>query len=248
MANHFFIVGAQRAGTTYLYVLLDEHPEIEMARPLKPEPKFFLNDSLFAKGLDYYEEHFFGSKPAGWLRGEKSTTYIESKIAAKRIADAFPDANIVIVLRNPVERAISNYWFSVNNGIENASMEDAFINEGKRWLNYDRSKFSTSPFAYLQRGRYAEYISLYEKHFPQDNIKLILFEELITEPGVLRDLFGTLGVHRDFVPNVFGQVVNASQKAAGEMTPALRDYLREYFSDANSELAERFKLNLQLWQ
>ena len=149
MIKHFFIAGAQRCGTTYLYTLLDEHPEIEMAKPFKPEPKFFLKDSLFSKGLSYYESHFFGSKPSAWLQGEKSTTYIESETAAKHIVHAFPDAKILIVLRNPIERAISNYWFSVNNGIETAPIEEAFINEEQRRLNYDHSRFSTSPFVYL---------------------------------------------------------------------------------------------------
>ena len=59
MTRHFFIAGAQRSGTTYLYRLLDEHPEIEMAKPERPEPKFFLLDELHARGLKFYENHFF---------------------------------------------------------------------------------------------------------------------------------------------------------------------------------------------
>ena len=59
MPDHFVIVGAQRSGTTYLYGLLDEHPEIEMARPVRPEPKFFLDYERYALGRDAYEAQLF---------------------------------------------------------------------------------------------------------------------------------------------------------------------------------------------
>src|SRR5712691_8572726 len=108
--DHFVIVGAQRCGTTYLYRLLDEHPEIEMAKPLRPEPKFFLDDDRFPLGLSYYESQFF-SEAGPRVRGEKSTSYIESDVAAQRIKATLPGAPMVAVLRDPVERAISNYRF-----------------------------------------------------------------------------------------------------------------------------------------
>ena len=86
MFEHFFIAGAQRSGTSYLYHILAEHPEIEMAKPLRPEPKFFHVDALFERGLDYYRHHFFEGKAGAWLRGEKSTSYMESEKAAGRAA------------------------------------------------------------------------------------------------------------------------------------------------------------------
>ena len=87
MTNHFFIVGAQRCGTTYLYNLLDEHPEIEMAKPVKPEPKFFMKDDLFEKGLDFYKEKLgrphqmrFG---AYGLYGQRPLNPADSKVATR---------------------------------------------------------------------------------------------------------------------------------------------------------------------
>ena len=70
MTEHFFIIGAQRSGTTYLYHLLDEHPEICMARPLRPEPKFFLKNELYARGLEYYETCYFPDSLFRFLRVE----------------------------------------------------------------------------------------------------------------------------------------------------------------------------------
>jgi hypothetical protein len=247
MIKHFFIVGAQRCGTTYLYMLLDEHPDIEMAKPIKPEPKFFITESLFSKGPKYYESCFFGSKPEARVMGEKSTTYIESELAAQQIVNVFPDAKILVVLRNPVERAISNYWFSVNNGIETSPIEEAFYNEQNRRENYDHSKFSTSPFAYLQRGRYIEYLSMYEHYFSRDSIKVILYEKLVTETDVLESIFDFLGVDSQFCPSAFDQVINVSEKRSTEVSTEVRDYLGNYFLEPNTLLAERYGFDLKLW-
>src|SRR4029079_12698346 len=97
VSDHFVIVGAQRCGSTYLYQLLDENPEFKRAKPLRPEPKFFLDDDKYRLGHDYYEAHFF-SEPGIRVRGEKSTSYIESAIAVQRITSMLPNASIVVVL------------------------------------------------------------------------------------------------------------------------------------------------------
>src|SRR5262245_47433435 len=151
-ANHFFIVGAQRCGTTYLCHLMDEHPAIEMAKPFRPEPKYFLRDVSLQDDLTRYESTFFGRKPGARLRGEKSTSYMESRAAAERLAAWFPQAKIVFVLRDPIDRAMSHYWFSVQNGLETLPMAEAFRREEERRDNFDPARLSVSPFAYLSRG------------------------------------------------------------------------------------------------
>ena len=123
-----------------------------MAAPFRPEPKFFLLDDLHARGLPYYESTFFGHRPGARLRGEKTVSYMESDKAAERIAAAFPQARIVFLLRDPVERAISHYWFSVENGVETLSMEQAFRREEDGNMGEEWSRLSMSPFTYLRRG------------------------------------------------------------------------------------------------
>jgi hypothetical protein len=114
--NQFFIVGAQRSGTTYLYNILDEHPEICMAQPVKPEPKYFLNKKLLDINIDeYYKMYYYENKKIK-IYGEKSTSYYENEEVAKSIALTFPLTKIIFILANPVDRAISNYKFSVQNG------------------------------------------------------------------------------------------------------------------------------------
>jgi len=245
--EHFFIAGAQRSGTTYLYHLLAEHPEIEMAVPLRPEPKFFLIDELFERGLDYYRAHFFNGKPGARVWGEKSTSYMESEKAATRIAAAFPKAKIIFLLRDPIERAVSNYWFSVQNGLETLPMEEAFVKEQGRRNQYNREKISVSPFAYLQRGRYIDYIERYERRVQRDCMKIILFEQIVESANVLRDLYGFLGVAASFVPASLGKVVNEGEKGDSTMPPGLKQYLIDYFTEPNSRLAERLDVNLSKW-
>jgi hypothetical protein len=247
MSEHFFIVGAQRSGTTYLYHILDEHPEIEMAKPVRPEPKFFYLDTLFARGLEFYQKNFFEKKTGIRLRGEKSTTYIESEKAARRIADCFPKAKILFILRDPIERAISNYWFSVNSGLERLPMEQAFMHEAERWLDYDQAKLSGSPYAYLKRGRYIDYVSLYERYFPPESIKVMLYEQLVGSETHIQKLYAFLGVS-DYTPASLTDLVNQGTKPDTSLSPELDCYLKDYFAETNTRLAERLEIPLTEWQ
>jgi hypothetical protein len=247
--NHFFIVGAQRSGTTYLYQLCTEHPQIEMAQPVKPEPKFFMTDSLFKLGLDYYQKQYFFGKKGAQVRGEKSTSYIEVEAAAKRISQCFPFAKIVFILRNPIDRAVSNYWFSIKNGFETLPIEQAFLREEERRQNYDVSKVSVSPYAYLQRGRYIEYITMYEKYFNAGQIHVTIHEQLLSSDQLLQDLYAFLGVDPAFLPGALHRVINANDdKPKKEIDPAIKKYLRVYFAEANALLEKRLGYSIPEWQ
>jgi hypothetical protein len=246
MTDHFFIVGAQRSGTTYLYHVLNEHPEIEMAAPLRPEPKCFLSDTPISR--DAYETAYFSGKAGAWLRGEKGTSYIESEAAAQRIAAMFPGAVIIVALRNPIERAVSNYRFSVDNGIEAEPLEVAFLHEAARRDQYDKTRFSVSPFAYLRRGCYIDYITLYERHFPREQIEILFFEDFTANLAAVQRLYARLGVAPEFVPPSANRQVNASQKQADQaLSPDLRRYLSDYFAGPNARLAEQLAVDLTQW-
>jgi len=233
--SHFVIAGAQRCGTTFLYRLLEEHPEIEMAKPLRPEPKFFLDDSKFALGLGYYDSQFF-SDPSARVRGEKSTSYIESDRALQRIAATMPEAPIVVVVRDPVARAISNVRFSVQNGVENLPMAEALhAATGER--EWDTKRFSVSPFDYLARGRYADYLERAVRSVAPDNIHVVIFEELVSDTAVIARLYERLRVDASFRPSAFHTVVNASDAGDEPVDPEIRDWLRAYFRAPNQRLA-----------
>jgi len=248
-AERFFIVGAQRSGTTYLYRCCAEHPQIEMAQPIQPEPKFFLLDALYERGIEYYQATFFTGKSGALALGEKSTSYMESEKAAARIAAHYPSARIIFLLRDPIERAISNYWFSVKNGLETLPMAEAFLHEEQRWQDYDRGKVSASPFAYLRRGRYIDQIEMYERFFAASQLHIMIHEQLLRSDTTLTSFYAFLGVDADFTPTMRDQKVNANEeRQAVALDPALEDFLLSYFAEPNARLGRRLGVSLDEWK
>jgi hypothetical protein len=246
-ASHFFVVGAQRSGTTHLTHLLASHPEIEMAAPFRPEPKFFLLDDLFARGLSYYEATFFGHKPGARLRGEKTVSYMESDTAARRIADAFPEARIVFLLRDPIERAVSHYWFSVENGVETLPMGEAFRREEEGQRREKWQRLSMSPFSYLRRGCYVDGVARYETVFGRERVRILLYEDLVSDPTCLRDLCRWVGVDNDATPHAPPRDNNLRADQDEAIPRALQDRLVAYFTRPTTDLAERYGLDLSVW-
>jgi Sulfotransferase domain len=245
-----FVVGAQRCGTTSLYHLLDRHPEIEMARPVRPEPKFFLDDARFARGLDHYDATYFSGKPGARLRGEKGTSYLESDAAAARIAAAFPRARVVVLVRDPVARAVSHWRFSVENGVETLPLEEALRREPERRDAFDRARFSVSPFAYLARGRYADDLARWDARFPRAHIRVLVSERFQGSAAALADLYAWLGVDPDFRPEGIDTPVNESRPApagADRLAPETAAWLKDRFAEPNRRLAREWGLDLSAW-
>jgi hypothetical protein len=247
-AERFFIVGAQRSGTTQLCRLLDAHPEIEMAAPFRPEPKFFLRDELYARGPAWYDATFFGRKPEARLRGEKTVSYMESDEAARRIADTFPGSRIVFVLRDPIERAVSHYWFSVENGVETLPIEQAFRDDAEGRLRGDRHHLSMSPFAYLRRGRYLDDVARYERVFGRGALRILLYEEVVRDLGPYRDLCRWLGVRDDVEVKTGPRDANLRTDRGEPLTSDLLRWLVEYFTGPSVALGERYGLDLGAWR
>ena len=177
---HFFIVGAQRSGTTYLYNLLDQINQISLNKPARPEPKFFI-DNYENAGIDEYMKIFASKVGANTLAyGEKSTSYYEIDQVPDRIKNFFPKGRIIFLLRNPVERAISNYFFSVENGLETRDIHAVFLDQEKP-PNYS-SSISVSPFNYLGRGMYFESVNRFIQKFGSDFVYVMTLEELTEDP------------------------------------------------------------------
>ena len=126
--TYFFIIGAQRSGTTFLYHFLDGHPEISMAKPFRPEPKYFINPPNLVNIEKYLDKHHqnYGTNVRAF--GEKSTSYYEKPKTASHIHNYFPGAKIIMILRNPIDRALSNYFFTRQHNLEPRSLEDVFLN------------------------------------------------------------------------------------------------------------------------
>ncbi len=246
--EHFFIVGAQRSGTTYLYQILDEHPQIEMAKPVRPEPKFFLKPDLSAYTHADYLRLFFDPASTPLLRGEKTTSYIESENAARQIAAWFPTAKLIFVLREPIARALSNYHFSSKNGLETLSFEEAVRSEDQRREQYDRAQVSTSPFAYLKRGRYIDYIHLYLRYFDRGQMIFLIHEELTAQATAIRDLYARLGVDMAFTPPSLHRHINSGDDKVDDLlSPPLKDDLCAYFAEPTAQLEALLGRHITAW-
>lgn len=192
--RHLFIVGAQRCGSTYLYKLLDGHPQIYMAKPVRPEPKYFLSEENIDKGEEYYISSYFPDPSIYTVYfGEKSTSYIEYPEAIARIANWYSDARILVILRDPVIRAWSNYRFSLANKLETLSFEEALRLEDRR-LSEKSYITSVNPFAYRRRGYFIDYIERLAEFFPLTQIEILILEEIVCDANVIHTLFQSLEI------------------------------------------------------
>ena len=235
MSRHLIIVGAQRCGTTYLHALLDAHPEITMARPVRPEPKVFLSTELTARGREWYEATYFAHARAETVLGEKSTSYLEYPSAATRAASMLGSAEIIVMLRDPVARAVSNWQFSSENGLETRPLDEALAANLRGTQDWDPAVTSVSPFAYLERGRYADYLDPWYERFP-GTVHVRFFEELTRDAAELASLYKDLGVDASFRPDNLGRPVNTSRGAAPELAPDLVAAVRRYVADGDARL------------
>jgi hypothetical protein len=245
----FIIAGAPRSATTWLYTVARRHPQIAVAEPMVPEPKFFLVDELWQRGVDYYSKKWFDPLPAGRVLGEKSTNYLESPVAAERIYRILPKIRLVFLLRNPVDRAYSNYLWSRQNGLETESFERALALEDEREQHVVADLRYSRPHAYFSRGLYAKHLVHFFDCFPREQILVLRHEDVATCPeGVAAVFYRFVGVAE--LPELTRDlpVINAAQPCPSELLPnLLRRRLAERYRAGNAELAALLGCNFDGW-
>lgn len=228
----FIIGGAARSGTTWMCRLLERHPSIALAQPIAPEPKFFLVDDLYGRGLAYYSDRWFASTNRP-VRGEKSTNYLDNPVCAERIASALPSVKLIFALRDPVERAYSNYRWSRLNGYEKETFETALMLDSI--VRTSPALCYARPFDYLERGRYAELLLPYFLRFGAKRIMLVRFEDIEHNPrAVAADLHRFLGVAERAADADALPPVNRAGGTA--MSAEARRFLNDYYARPNEAL------------
>ena len=180
---NFFIIGAAKAGTTTLYEVLKQHPQVYMS--FIKETLFFSNDNYYEKGLEWYTRNFFSGAGGFAARGEATPNYLywSNKVATRiRVFENEP-TKFVVILRDPVQRAYSWYWNSIKDGRENETFENALALEQDR-LEANREVFQRSGqmlYGYFQGGCYATLLKPFLDNFSREQFIFILQDDLKTE-------------------------------------------------------------------
>ena len=234
----FLVIGAQKAGTTALYAYLRQHPAI--TGPSWKEVSFF--DRHYARGVAWYRGNFPNSLRArGDLVGEASPSYLFHPLAPERVAGLVPEAKLIALVRNPVDRAYSHYQHEVALGREPLSFEDALAAEHER-LSGEEERMVADPayfshawwnYTYLARGRYAEQLERWFASFPREQLLVLLTDELAQDPaGAYRRVLDFLGVEVRQLPSY----PRIFERDYDEMAAETRARLERCFEEPNRRL------------
>jgi hypothetical protein len=207
----FLVIGAPKAGTTALHAALAQHPGLYMSA-IK-EPKFFLSDGPPpTKGgpgdaLTYREhvwrrpdyEALFDPAPPGTLRGESTPLYLYDRAAIRRIHDTLPGARLIVIVRDPVERAHSNWTHLWSAGLEPVGDFVRACGEEERRIAAGWASF----WHYIGLGRYGEQLEYLFTLFPREQVLVIRYRLLVDEPAQTLDrICAFLGVQTGVVTEI----------------------------------------------
>jgi hypothetical protein len=247
MTPSFIIVGAQRAGTTTLYRVLSEHPSVVRPTASKGIGYFDLN---YRRGPAWYRGHFpltwSGRRKAGAdaVTFESSGYYLFHPLAAERIAQDLPDVRLVVMVREPVERAYSAHRHELARGFETEPFEEAVVLEEARTAGEqerivadpDYESFSHRHHAYLARSRYSEQVARLQKAVGEDRVYIVDADRFFEDP---QEEFEGLRQWLGLAPWRPTSVEQWNARPRDPLSPELRARLSEYFEPFDRVLADQ---------
>ncbi len=224
----FLIIGAQKGGTTSLFEYMRRHPEIHM--PPEKEIEFFNRDHVFRRGSDWYLSRVTRGAPPSAVCGEASTYYMSGRpgdvlgdggeeespgrssdlssagsleeVIPRRIMQLLPEAKLICVLRDPVERACSAHRMMTLAHTEPRSFNVAIDRLLVPEVLDEARALPTMTNGYVVMGEYARILAGFVRVFPPEQLKVIFTNELSDRPAeVLASVFDFIGVRDDFVPD-----------------------------------------------
>jgi hypothetical protein len=250
------IIGMQRCGTSSLFVFLCRHPMVHgmTVDPKRTEPNggdeihYFDYDKNYARGYSWYMSH---ARSYDGILGEKSPTYLHCNRAALRMKKIMPDARLLVMLRNPVNRAHSHYWKGRAVGYETLpTFEDALDAEPERLAACKSVDFENSArhlHAYVERGQYVDYLARWKACFDKGQITLIQSEMFFQDPlYVLTKVWQSFGLP---VPGGLDQPRQKVQAAkyGAPLKDETRERLEAHFAPYNARLREMTGMPLVGW-
>lgn len=206
----FLIVGAPRAGTTWIDRNLRQHPEVFL--PARKELHFFDREENYSRGIAYYESFFQKAGDAAAV-GEATPDYLHRPVAATRIKEHLGDVKLIVSLRDPVDRVYSRYWNARGKYAENQG------------LSFEE-KLARKP-EFILEGYYYDHLCRYLELFGRDRLLCLLFDDLKADGrAFMRSIHRFLGVREDFEPIGTDAVVNASASKKRNARSKLLYYVR----------------------
>jgi hypothetical protein len=243
-APDFIVIGAQKCGTTSLYHYLIAHPDV--LPPLKKGVRFFDLYPNFRKGRAWYLAHFPTSRARRRaearsgrpvLVGEATPNYLFHPHAPGRLAAGFPAPKLLVLLRNPVERALSSYHHAVRKGREPLTFEEAIDREPER-IAVERERILADEtyggynywiYSYLERGIYADQLARWLPLFDRARILILKTEDLAADPQTTMDrvwsFLGLSGVRLAEYPRVN---TGSYQRMASHLQARLTEFFRPH--------------------
>lgn len=221
----FLIVGAKRCGTSWSYRTLAEHPRV--LRAWRKEIHYFDRDDAFARGPGWYRAHFPRTWP-GVLTGEATPEYLYVPAVAPRLAALVPDAKLIALLRDPIDRAHSHYEHNRRVGVERRTFEAALEAQAENVETGDDDDAS-----YLTRGHYAEQLARLFQHFAPERVLVVRSEDFFDRSdavmGTMLRFLGLPAGHRPFSGG-------PRHSPYPSMPEATRARLVEYYRSHNERL------------
>lgn len=192
------IIGAQKAGTTSLLHYLGEHPDC-FSHPQK-ELGYFTDDKEYNDGLDRVFRKYYADLSESHKKViGKNASLLTNKVGLQRLKDINPDCQIVVILRNPVERTYSSYLMEKNYSAVKFKFEELPDLINKHAKNDESWGFNF----FIDFSLYAHHLKDLYSFFPKEQVTVILYRELKSDAtGVCREIFEKLGVDPNFKPNV----------------------------------------------
>ena len=233
---NFIIIGQAKCGTSSLYDYLTQHPQILPA--IKKEIKFWNVKFNFDKGLDWYLAHFPAiSSEESFITGEATPAYLDFRKAAVPLFQEFPSMKLIVLLRNPVDRAISHYYMRVREHSDNRSVEKVIFSgveviTTKSDVNsYNYCNISL----YIKRSQYIESLSQWMDIFPKNQFLILKSEDFFADPATtLNQVFQFLGVE----PYQLQEYRKINKGSYPPISESMRQILSDYFRPFNQQLEE----------
>lgn len=248
----FLVIGVQKSGTTSLHYHLNKHPQIELVpnfinlggdtpNSKEKEIHFFDRDKNCTKGIHWYKSNFNNNRK---LQGEITPDYISSPLAIERISKTLPHTKLIIILRNPVTRALSAF--------NHQKQQEVCWERGFSFQNHNFNSFILSNIRELEqtnlirKGFYADQIEHVYKYFKKEQVLILISEQMKKDPQkTYSQIFKFLGVEDVQIPHDPNVHKREYQETMNEET---RKKLEELYRQYNEHLYELLGYRIKEWE